>query len=274
VTLYNFSKISFLFVLQYFGINKIFRLVNRGKIKVLLYHNIENKKQYFPNSVSTDDFVNQLDHLSKYYNVISLTQSGDWVGVSNSKVNVLVTFDDGFYNNYSVATPILHKKGIKAVFFIIYNCIIDSSPPVFANKYMVSNEDYKKYNTISVSDGVDMIDQGMTIGAHSVSHQDYSKLEFESGMDDARNSAQNLAKLFNMPMNNFCLPWGKSKYNQEKELTKYFNRVFTTKHGFNDCESSVIMRNEVTTNLHMYAATSGALDFFSSLSYFKKLKCD
>jgi peptidoglycan/xylan/chitin deacetylase (PgdA/CDA1 family) len=63
------------------------------------------------------DFINHLLFLKKYCNIISLD---DFLSkkINPTKINVAITFDDGYWNNYSIAKPILEELEIPATFFI------------------------------------------------------------------------------------------------------------------------------------------------------------
>jgi len=66
----------------------------------------------------------------------------------------------------------------------------------------------------------------------------------------------------------FAFPCGKYLSEQPKMLGSHFKKVFTTQHGFNWSRDTVLLRNEVSGLLHMYAAISGSLYFFAFM--FKK----
>jgi peptidoglycan/xylan/chitin deacetylase (PgdA/CDA1 family) len=73
-----------------------------------------------PHHLQQDLFLEQVRHLSESnFNCISLQELADCVKKGNiPKRTIALTFDDGFYNNYSVAYPILKHYKIPASIFI------------------------------------------------------------------------------------------------------------------------------------------------------------
>src|SRR5580692_10506075 len=114
--------------IEFLGINRAFRLLNRGKIKVLMLHSVCDSGP-FDNALRVADFRALLDYLQAHHNIVSMTDRGEWVGLRDDMVNVLLTFDDGFIDNYENAVPILREKQISAVFFLISECVKRGSPP-------------------------------------------------------------------------------------------------------------------------------------------------
>lgn len=87
---------------------------------VLMYHRIADPViDPWDLSVSAENFDQQLNILSKRWNVISLPQLVDKLKKGNLEKNaVAISFDDGYLDNYTVALPILEKYGLPASFFI------------------------------------------------------------------------------------------------------------------------------------------------------------
>ena len=80
---------------------------------------------------SVQQFKNDLDAFTKHYHVITLhdllnSLKGVQALPSNS---LLLTFDDGFRENYDVALPILLEKGVSGTFFIISTCLDNADMP-------------------------------------------------------------------------------------------------------------------------------------------------
>lgn len=86
-----------------------------GRILVLYYHKIYDlKRDWNGLAVKPETFKKQMEFIKNNYTV--LKGDDDW-----SKCNedaIVVTFDDGFEDNYLNALPILEEVGIPATFFI------------------------------------------------------------------------------------------------------------------------------------------------------------
>jgi peptidoglycan/xylan/chitin deacetylase (PgdA/CDA1 family) len=68
-------------------------------------------------SATAEGFEEQMSFLARHFDVVGLD---DLAGLSDAPKGrkVLVTFDDGYRDNYEFAYPILRAKGLKAAFFI------------------------------------------------------------------------------------------------------------------------------------------------------------
>lgn len=114
----------------YLGFYHILRFINRKKIRILIYHGVENKQTDFslgiPSLViSTKNFEKQIKYLSKSYNIISMHDLTNHIKkkIPFPSNSVIITFDDGFKNNFINAFPILQKYNIKATVFLITDYI-------------------------------------------------------------------------------------------------------------------------------------------------------
>ena len=71
-------------------------------------------------SCSADSFRRYVDFFKKEFNVISLNDLEELIASGKPITDrlALITFDDGYQDNYSIALPILQDAGISATFFI------------------------------------------------------------------------------------------------------------------------------------------------------------
>lgn len=246
--------------LRVLGINRLFRKINRGRIKVLLYHHVIAGSSVFDNAVTVTEFHAHLRHLRRRYNVVSVDQNGEWSGYERSRVNVLLTFDDGFINNVSAVLPILIEHRVSALFFLIAECAGTGAPPAFTSKF--ADTASAELRTVGPREIQTMLEAGMTVGSHSLSHQDFRTLSDEEALEDARRSRFVLEEITGAAVGTFAFPWGHRRIGQDELVASVYRRIFITDHGFCNAGDKVIPRNEVQSLSHMDAAACGSLDFF------------
>lgn len=110
---------------------------------------------------------------------------------------VMLTIDDGYDDNFSVAAPILEKYGFPATFYIITD--------------KVGTPEYMSWDQVKSLDS-----RGMDIGSHTCSHADLASLgsaELELELTD---SARKLESNLGHPVYWLCYPAG--KYDEGVEL--------------------------------------------------------
>ena len=103
------------------------RLPARDLLLVLNYHRIGNRDDdlFDPNvfSATADDFNEQISYLKHHVDIITLEEAQAFVeGTIREKTprfRVLITFDDGYLDNYKLAFPILRSHGVPGVFFLV-----------------------------------------------------------------------------------------------------------------------------------------------------------
>lgn len=118
------------------GIFDIPKNVYPDLLTVLNYHRINDigQKDFYsfkPNvSATRDDFLQQMEYVRDKYNVITCEQLISWV-TGNGKLPpkaALITFDDGYYDNFANAYPVLEKMGLPAIIFLTTNFIGAGKP--------------------------------------------------------------------------------------------------------------------------------------------------
>ncbi len=101
------------------------------RLTVLAYHRINNVNA--PDfvglkanvSASPEQFAQQMDYVARTFNVIDLAVLRDHVvdGKPLPSRPLLITFDDGYLDNYEYAYPVLKARGLPAVIFLVTRMI-------------------------------------------------------------------------------------------------------------------------------------------------------
>ena len=162
-------------------------------VPVLMYHSIDNNDKATKLSVSPESFARQMEFLHKHhYNVVNLDKVALYMQ-KKEKVppkTVAITFDDGLYNNYEHAYPVLKKYGIPATIFVIIK--------------MIGSPGYLGWKEIR-----EMSDSGIvTIGSHSVSHLWLPAMGTKQLVYELRTSKEELEKVIGKEVGTMCYPIG------------------------------------------------------------------
>ena len=123
-------------------------------IPVLNYHQI-NDEAHNPMTVSTSEFAAQMQYLADSgYTTISPDDLQAYLenGQQLPENPILITFDDGYKDNYQNALPILKKHAQKATVFLI-------------SDYVNTYEKYLTWQQIQ-----EMQQAGINFGSHTLSH--------------------------------------------------------------------------------------------------------
>jgi peptidoglycan/xylan/chitin deacetylase (PgdA/CDA1 family) len=115
---------------------RLIETANRDRLRIICYHRIAGEGAFFnaynPSLfVDEAEFDSQMRALSRYYNPVGedeviATLEGP---KKLSPYSVWITFDDGYRDNFTLASPILKKYGIPATFFVTTDYINKKSFP-------------------------------------------------------------------------------------------------------------------------------------------------
>lgn len=124
VSIRDFAKFAFSAILGQRPVVKFFDNFNTYNVTILMYHRISDTDDANGLSIGSEFFEQQLKYLKKMYSIISLDEAVSRLENGNLNRNYIVlTFDDGFQDNYSAAYPLLQKYEAPATVFIACNAI-------------------------------------------------------------------------------------------------------------------------------------------------------
>lgn len=102
------------------GLTELMLHLSRGKLCILCYHRIsdpDNGLRYL--AVPQDVFEQQILFLKKYFTILPFSDAMERFKAGSIKEPILVlTFDDGYADNYSYAFPVLKKHNLTATIFL------------------------------------------------------------------------------------------------------------------------------------------------------------
>ena len=246
---------------------------------IFLYHRVcpEEERALVAN-VSPEEFEKQMIHLKKYFRFFSLEELVEIINEPDGKIRQLgniavVTFDDGYKDNYVYAYPILNKYKIPATIFLPYD-YIGQEDLFWWDKigYIIyhsknKNVDIKNIGSFSLDNekkklncihfllrklkkmgddlreeyinelknkcdvkipsglGRDMIlswddinemkCNGITFGAHTLSHANLKNIDLKIAKKEISHSKNKIEEKLEREVNAFAYPYGSKFYNQE-----------------------------------------------------------
>lgn len=122
-----FIKKILAILFQITGCSFICRFFISPCITIVAYHRIISKNDlnicpYI--SVTEDNLINQIRYFKKKYSIISLEEAVERLSSKNVDKNYIVlTFDDGYFDNYSLGVSIFRNEEVNATVFVTTRCV-------------------------------------------------------------------------------------------------------------------------------------------------------
>ena len=116
------------------GLPRVWDVLRRGRVRVLMYHGVPAKERfegvenYYRYNVPLPEFEQHMEYLASRCNVVSLGDFLEGRGLKAGRMNVVLTFDDGYRNNFTNALPVLERLGLPAVFAITSGFVTEREP--------------------------------------------------------------------------------------------------------------------------------------------------
>ena len=130
------------------------RLPVRDSLLVLTYHRIGNPEDHLFDpgvfSATAEQLDDQISHLKRYASLLTVQEALAFIdGKLTKKAHrfcALITFDDGYLDNYTTAFPILHSHGVQAVFFLVTSMVGSCQVPWWDHiAYVVKTSRRRKF---------------------------------------------------------------------------------------------------------------------------------
>lgn len=212
--------------------------------RVLLYHSVTDnivQDEWMEATLPKDMFERQMRHLAENrYNIVDCRKAVEYLERREKMPpkTVVITFDDGYRDNYLSAWPILKKYGFCATIFVTLNFLRDYSGD---GRFLSCSElrDMKK------SGGID-------IGCHGLTHRALTGLNIEELCRETIQVKQELEGVICDKVDLFAYPFGHSVsyniYTIKQLKAAGFKGAVNTEFGINGPETDPfnIRRNRLS----------------------------
>lgn len=205
-------------------------IATKNAVPVLMYHSISDKGDN-PYIIPVKQFKEEMEYLKDNgYTTINLEDLYLYI---NNKIKlgpktVVITFDDGYEDNFINAYPILKECGFKATIFVVTSYLDKGT--LFLNT--------KDLNLLQ-SGGVD-------IESHTYNHDYLSKLTYEEQLKSLKKSKEEIEKKLNKKVNFLAYPFGAFNEDTIKAAKESgYKLAFTINGGWVDSGANAYKLNRV-----------------------------
>lgn len=205
-------------------------------VPILMYHYIRINPDPtdavgFSLSVTPTDFASQMEYLATHnYHTITIVQlvQSLQTGTPLPSHPIILTFDDGYDDFYTVAYPILQHYQLKAETYVITG--------------FVGQPRYMSWGMLKML----AKDPLITIGSHTLHHLDLTTLSLSSIESELMQSKQTLEQQLGINITDFCYPSGKVNSLVMAEVHKagYLDAT-TTQTGSEHTQDSALLLNRI-----------------------------
>ncbi|MCA9398739.1 MAG: polysaccharide deacetylase family protein [Candidatus Omnitrophica bacterium] len=161
-------------------------------VPIMMYHNVDYTEKQEANWVSPERFETHMAFLEDHhYDVISFSDfiEAKKSGKKLSRKTVVITFDDGYDNNYTYALPVLRKHNLPAILFMP-SARID------------------KEGHLTLAQLQEMMNSGIEIGSHGRNHEYLPDKPLSFQKDEIFLSKKELGAALNTNIMYFAYPIG------------------------------------------------------------------
>jgi len=190
---------------------------------VLMYHLISSPPPNTPNSylyVTPGKFESDMKYLSD--NGYTAIFPDEIFNASNIQKPIIITFDDGYEDNYITAYPILQKYNMKASIFVVTNDIDTSG--------MLTTGQIKELSDSGI----------VRIYPHTASHTDLTTLSSDEIENEFKESKEKIYEITGKDVNVISYPEGLANDDVFNIAENYFNVGFMV--GGKNASQTNVMR--------------------------------
>ncbi|MGE5611970.1 MAG: polysaccharide deacetylase family protein [Bacillota bacterium] len=195
--------------------DRVLSLLGRSRIVVLTYHRIGGRDLL---SKPTEEFRRDLQWLKQHYECMTLAELHDRLR-SNQPIRrpiAVVTFDDGYRDNFTAAVPVLLDEGVPATFFIATGFI--GTHREFPHDLRAGAA--QPYPKLTWGDLHAMERAGFEVGSHTVNHADLGQADDATAQCELAESLLALSRRLGIRPRAFAFPWGKPANMSEFAIEK------------------------------------------------------
>ena len=200
VTLKKIIRDITVWKISLFGIAYLYRWVLRKKgplVRIVVFHDVPDAV-WFESMIAT---------LAKKYALISPTDFYEG-RLDPERINVLVTFDDGYASWVNVAAPILKKYTCTALFFVSSGLLQGAHDTHMTETFMRTHLRISPKHALSWEGARALLQGGHSLGGHAVTHADLTQCTRDERVSEITNDKVAIEVAVGHMLTDFAYPFG------------------------------------------------------------------
>lgn len=175
---------------------------------ILAYHRV-NDWSRDPLTVAPAVFRAQLALVRRHWTVVSLSRLADLLagGAATPPRAAVITFDDGYHDNFLCARPILRELGLPATFFLAAACL--ETGRFLPREAEGARPPAGRDRPLRWGEAARLAAEGFEIGSHTLTHADLAAAAPARAAREIGASRELLRARLGVPVDFFCYPRGR-----------------------------------------------------------------
>ncbi len=174
---------------------------------ILAYHSVSDCR-HDGLAVRVSDFEKQMRWLSRHgYRSITLAQYMSQPVRRGERI-VMITFDDGYADNFTMAFPILRKYGFVATIFLVSDFVNTDHIYAWDRPQIPPNGNREPYRLLNWEQVREMAQSQFEFGSHTCTHPELTSVTPAMGWDEIARSRADLSRQLEQEIVSFCYPRG------------------------------------------------------------------
>ncbi len=163
------------------------------------------------------DFRHQMEELAESCEVVPLSEAltEPQNGFSRRRPRVVLTFDDGYENQYQKAWPVLDELRLPFTLFVQVDFVDGKHPGAIRSGPQLAPLTWEQIGEMAASELVE-------IGSHTCTHPDLRRLPEVELRRELGDSRRQLEDRLGQPVESFCYPRGLRSLRVEREVARHY----------------------------------------------------
>jgi peptidoglycan/xylan/chitin deacetylase (PgdA/CDA1 family) len=219
---------ALIFFFTYTGIAPLYRKIiqNEGPLtRVVAFHDVDDG-EWFRHIIAS---------LAKEFHILS-PHDFEQRTLHDKKINILITFDDGYKSWVDVCAPVLKEYGIKGLFFVNSGLLAAHGDEDATQTFVKENLRLSPKKTLSFEGMRELLREGHTCGGHTAHHRSLKGVAPDMVRSEVEDDKRVLEEELGVALRHFAYPFGTSKdYSGETEALIHsfgYTFVYIAEPGF------------------------------------------
>lgn len=181
------------------AVHRFFMFKKGPLVRVVVFHDVANRQW----------FARCIEALIQKYNVITPLEFHSKT-FDPQRINILLTFDDGYQTWMDNCLPVLEAYNRKGLFFINSGLLDIASDSDGVIEYVQNRLHISPKNPLTWEGARILVAHGHTIGGHTVTHPNLALLDTEEVQKEIIEDKQRIESILGISLQDFAYPFGRN----------------------------------------------------------------